>query len=148
MTGVQTCALPISTGTILKEATGVYTDNGAFIQLSLTTSWLSFAGLQGYERFYDMLLLGDYKSPHTLNVQFAYDFNNTTTQTVQIPVTSDPGVYQYRIFPINQKCEAFQITIFDTQDSSFGEGFDISALIMRVGIKAGTNKMAASKAYG
>ena len=136
------------TGTILKEASGVYTDNGAFIQLSLTTSWLSFAGLQGYERFYDMLLLGDYKSPHTLNVQFAYDFNNTTTQTVQIPVTSDPGVYQYRIFPVNQKCEAFQITIFDTQDSSFGEGFDISALIMRVGIKAGTNKMAASKAYG
>lgn len=137
-----------SNGTILQETPGSYTDNGDFIQLSLTTSWLSFAGLQGYERFYDMLLLGDYKSPHTLNVEFAYNFDSSVTQSTQIPVTSDPGVYQYRIFPVTQKCESFRLTIYDTQDTSFGEGFDISAIIMRIGIKQGTNKMPASVAYG
>lgn len=135
-------------GIILQETPGAYTDNGAFIQLYLKTSWNSFAGLQGYERFYDMLLLGDYKSPHTLNVEFAYNFDNTSSQVTSIPVLSDPGVYQFRIFPMTQKCEAFMLTIYDTQDSSFGEGFDISALIMRVGAKTGTQKMPASSAYG
>lgn len=134
-------------GVILQETPGSYTDNGSFIQLLLTTSWNSFAGLQGYERFYDMLILGDYKSPHTLNIDFSYNFDNSTVQNTQIPVLTDPGVYQYRVFPVTQKCEAFKLSIYDTQDASFGEGFDISAIIMRIGIKQGTQKMPATSAF-
>src|SRR6185437_12680034 len=63
-----------SGGSIFTEDQSVFTDNGSFIQLSLTTSWLSFAGVQGFQRVKQLLILGSYKSPHTLQVNVASDF--------------------------------------------------------------------------
>ena len=135
-------------GVISQENMSVFTDSGAFIPLFMETSWFSFAGLQGFERFYKMLLLGDYKSPHTLNITVAYDFNTAPVNIDPIPVLSDPGVYQFRIFPPQQKCEAFKLTIGDSQTSSFGEGFSFSGINLEVGIKQGLFKMPASSSYG
>lgn len=135
-------------GVISQEDMNVFTDNGAFIPLFMQTSWFSFAGLQGFERFYKMLLLGDYKSPHTLNITVAFDFNSSSTSIDPIPVLTNPGVYQYRIFMPQQKCEAFQLTIGDSQTSPFGEGFSISAITLEVGLKQGLFKMPSSSSYG
>lgn len=135
-------------GLIYQENPDIFTDAGSFVPLAITTSWFSFAGIQGFERIYKLLLVGDYKSPHTLNIDVGYDFSSETTQISPIHVLSNPGVYQYRVFWPRQKCEALQFSITETQESPFGEGLSLSAMSMEVGIKTGLNKMAAAKSYG
>lgn len=108
------------------------------------------AGIQGFQRIYKALLVGDYKSPHTLNCELTYDFVSTVAQTITVPVASAPsGVpYQYRLFPSRQKCEAMQFTLYDTQSPTYGEGLSLSALSFEVGIKRGLNKVSESQSYG
>ena len=136
-----------SAGLVNAETPGAYTDNGSFIQMSLTTSWMSLAGLQGFQRCWRMLVLGKYKSPHTLQVNIATDFASTFEQNVVIPVTSDPGLYQYRIHMKQQKCQAIQFQIQDSQTSSFGEGLQLSEITLEIGTKAGANKLPAGMSY-
>jgi len=136
-----------SAGRVRTEAPGVYTDAGAFIQLSLTTSWLSLAGLQGFQRVYSSEILGQYQSPHHLNVQVAYDFDPTVVQTDDIVGTS-VAPYQYRVDFARQKCEAIQLTLKDTQASGFGQGLSLSALTLQVGSKGGLNRLSQTRNYG
>lgn len=135
-------------GKVYQENPALFTDDGSFIQLKVQTGWLSLAGLQGYQRMYQFLVLGDYKSAHTLNVDLAYDFSPSISQSVAIPVLSDPGVYEFRVFTDVQKCTAMQVTLYDTQSAPFGEGLDLSALTLQVGIKTGLNKLNAVNSYG
>jgi hypothetical protein len=137
------------TGKVNQETVGTFNDNGSFIKLKITLGWLSFAGLQAYQRAYKFLLLGDYKSAHSLVVKAAYDFVDTFTQTVTIPVLSAPTTaYQYRVFLAKQSCEAIKLSIEDSQTSPIGEGFSLSALSLEVGMKTGLNKIEAARSYG
>lgn len=123
-----------SNGLVLQETPGVFVDNGVFIKLKIVTSWLSLAGIQGFQRIYKALILGKYFSPHKLLVQFAYDFNPINTQQTYIDATNllSPNIYgsdatyglnspyggqyptyQWRLFNQQQVCEAIQISIED-----------------------------------
>lgn len=138
-----------TSGIVNKETAGIFTDNGSFIPISLVTSWLSFAGLQSYQRAYKLLLLGQYKSAHTLSIGMSYDFVSTVSHTATIPVTTAPtGAYQYRVFLNQQKCEAVQFTVTETQSLPYGEGLSLTAMAFEVGAKKGLQKVPASKAYG
>lgn len=132
-----------STGAVQQEDTTTYTDNGSFVQMKMTLAWLNLLGIQGFQRIYDLLVLGEYKSPHTLNVDVAYDYDSTIAQSVQIPVTSSVVPYQFRVFTDRQKCEALQLTIYDTQTSSFGEGVSLSGVTLEVGAKKAAWKISA-----
>lgn len=136
-----------SDGSVHLQTTG-YTDDDVHVRLKLVTSWLSFAQLQGFQRIYKFLILGEYESPHTLNVSLAYEFDDDNVQTIDIPVTSEVVPYQFRVFPQIQKCETMRITIQDTQSATLGEGYAISALMLEVGAKQGTYKLSASRSYG
>lgn len=136
------------TGQVNKETQGQYLDNGAYIPLKIQTNWLNMAGLQGYERFYKVLVIGHYKSPHNLTFNAFFDFDEDSFQETVIPVETDPGVYQYRIFLSRQKCESIRFSLEDSELSPLGEGFYLSAIAFEVGIKKGLNKMAAAVSYG
>lgn len=156
-------------GLVYQETPGIFTDNGEFIQMALTTSWLSLAGLQGFQRAYRALFLGDYLSPHQLLVGVAYDFNPTQVQQEYISTTplfslTDYGedspygnevlyggaypLYQFQVRFARQKCEAIQFTIQDVQSSNFGEGFSISAFNLMVGAKKGSQKSPQPNIFG
>jgi hypothetical protein len=137
-----------TTGLVTQAAPGTYTDNTAFIPLSLKTSWLQMAGIQGFQRVWDLNILGTYFSPHTLTVNIYTDYQTSPGQTVTIPVLSDPVGYQFTIHLLVQKCEAMQIEIIETQSGSFGQGFSISALTFSAGIKQGLRSLPESKSYG
>lgn len=77
-----------SNGLVLQETPGVFNDNGSFIKLKLMTSWLSLAGLEGFQRFYKMIILGQYLGPHKLKINFAYDFNPVFTQDDLVDVST------------------------------------------------------------
>ena len=142
-----------------QEEAGLYLDGSVPVVMSFTTAWLKLAGLQGYQRAYFFYLLGQYISPHKLTLNISYDYKNySEQQTIVSPVNFD-GLYgsdplygdgspyggsnslveQWRIFLSQQRCQAIQISLTETFDSSFGvtagAGLTLSGLNMVIGIK-------------
>lgn len=137
----------VAGGEIRKENSS-FTDDTAFVPMKLETGWLNLAGIMNYQRIYHIMLVGTYKSPHTLQIDLYRDFIDTPYETVTIPVLTAPTKYQYRIFPSIQKCESIKIKITELQDAPYGEGFDISAINIEVGVKRGQNKLSPDESYG
>lgn len=142
------CYLQQAGGLVLQETIGVFTDNGAPIVLSMTFGWMSFAKVQGYQRFRKFLILGESESNTTLTVTIAYNFNSAIIQTDNITITGAQIPIQYRVFPIFQKCESFQISFSDSPSATIGEGLRLSNFALEVGVKKGLNKMPAAVSYG
>ncbi len=163
-----------STGYVFQETPGSYIDGSSPVLMSFTTSWIDLAGLQGYERFYFMYILGTFYTPFILNTQIAYDYNSSFVQQTQITPdnyslnwggdatwgsgaywggTSDGNVFEARLFPQQQKCESFQISATEVYDSSYGvaagAGLSLSGLNLVVGAKKGyrTSK-SAGRSFG
>lgn len=164
-----------SYGQVLQETPNTWVDNSTPVLMSFTTGWINAAGLQGYERFYACNLLGTYYSPFTLNVGFSYDYNPSIlyTPTVKpdnyapaygvLPVYGAGGpyggasnangnVFTARVFPQQQKCSSFQLTVNEIYDASYGvpagQGLTFSGLLLLLGIKRGSRTQSASKSFG
>jgi len=157
-------------GQIFQEAPGTYVDGTQPVLLSFTTSWMSLAGIRGYERFYYFLLLGTYYTPFNLNVTLAYDFGQPQQAILVKPDNATPNwggealwgsspnwggngnVLSARIFPAKQKCQSFQVTINEIYDASYGQaagqGLTLSGLNLVVGAKKGYSPQKASQSFG
>ena len=160
-------------GKVLQESSN-YTDSGRPIKLKLVTSWLSFAGLQSFQRVRRMLILGEYISPHYLKVGIATNFNPNIIQQAIVDTSSLVSTdltfgsdtnfgsqtlfginnslgeyprYQWQVHIADQKSETIQVTIEDTQTESYGEGYNLSALGFEVAVKKGTFKMHPARSY-
>lgn len=150
-------------GCAFVETPGVFTDAGSHIPLGLTTAWLQFGGVQGFQRVRELLVLGEYFGPHKLQVQIAYDFDPEFAQTVLI-APAEPGsygsaspygsqspyggefpLYQYRVGLTQQKSDAVQITLQDVPDGSACESMSLSALAFEIGIKGRLRPLSASR---
>lgn len=148
-----------SFGRVFQETPGLYLDGSNPVLMNFTTGWINAAGVQGYERAYYFYLLGTYLSPHKLAVNVAYDYNPSPTQTSMIaPINfsatwggeaqwgsgaswgGPSNIEQWRVFLSQQKCEAFQINLVESYDSTFGvaagAGFTLSGLNLVVGLKS------------
>ena len=135
----------VAAGQVWYEFPGTYRDHATTFALKVKTAWIQLAGLQGYQRAYKVLLLGDYGSAHTLNAKVYYDFDSTTASQSSTFTASATAPYQYRLFLARQKCEALQLEIYDSAQASSYEGFDLSAVALEVGVKRGLNKMASAR---
>jgi hypothetical protein len=149
-------------GTIWRETPGVYTDAGQPIRLKLTTSWFSFANMQGFQRVRRAQVLGAWKSAHQLKVTVYNDFNDTAMQEMVItPATPDvygDGVYgaeavyggefqlyQWRVDLAKQKTQSVKFTLEDLPAATAGEGMGLSSIAFEVGAKVGLAKTPASQ---
>jgi hypothetical protein len=149
-------------GTIWRETPGVYTDAGQPIKLKLTTSWFSFANLQGFQRVRRAQILGAWKSPHQLKVSVCTDFNDTVVQEAVInpaePTIFGEGIYgaeavyggqfqlyQWRVDLARQKTQSVKFTIEDLPGATAGEGMGLSSIAFEVGAKVGLAKTPASQ---
>lgn len=137
-------------GRIFQETPGAYLDNSKPVLMNYTTGWINLAGVQGLERLYDIYMLGVYKSPFTLNVQLAYDYNPSMQQSIIVtpnsvtpnwgggnnaglPLDSFPpwgsdeawggssNAFKARLRPNQQKLEAVQITMNEQFDNTQGQ---------------------------
>ena len=128
-----------SFGAVYQENVGSYVDGSNPVLLGLTSAWFNLAGIQGYQRAFFFYLLGEYFSPHKLQMSIAYDYNPAPSQMSLIsptnynpPLGSDSplgqgtpyggqsNVLDWRVFLTRQRCEAFQISLQEVYDSSFG----------------------------
>lgn len=162
-------------GQVYSETVGAYLDGSRPVTMSFTTSWINLAGLQGYQRFYFMYLLGTYYSPFKLNVQLAYDYNPNPIQSVIVTPDNASAnwggenlwgsggnwggagnVLESRVFPDMQKCSSFQLIITEIPDqisallynTPVGQGLAISGLNLVVGAKKGYRTQKASRSFG
>lgn len=156
---------------VFQETPGNYLDNTAPVLMSFKTSWINLAGVQGYERFYEADLLGQYLSPFRLNVQLSYDYNPSFVQAINVlPSRQGPNyggdqlwgsnqlwggtssVFEARIFPKVQKCESFQLTITEIYDPTVGlmpgAGLTLSGLNLIAGLKKGYRTNSSAKSFG
>lgn len=158
-------------GQVFQEAANTYVDGSIPVLMSLTTSWINLAGLQGLERFYFANLLGTYFSPFILDVTLTYDYNPSATQSITVlpenyianwggealwgsgQAWGGPGnVFSARMFPERQKCQSFQVSIQEIYDPSLGQsagaGLTLSGLALIVGTKKGYRTQSAAKSFG
>ena len=165
-----------SNGTVKKEVADQYNDDGARYSMAIETSWLSFASIMGFQRVYEMQLLGDFVSHHYTKVKVAYDFEDAYTDTKYFDTrtglvsdnyygadptygTSDfygvlnddaTSVYQFRYGPPRQKCESIKLRIedIDTIGSTGGGSVKLMAMTFEVGRKSGTNRLSPARSIG
>ena len=80
---------------VYKQVSTTASFGGSMVPIKVETGWLSFAGIQGFQRVYRMLLLGEYKSPHKLLIKIAYNYDDVWQQEKLIDVTSYTESYTY-----------------------------------------------------
>lgn len=160
-----------SFGKVFQENVGSYLDGSSPVLMSFTTSWLNLAGLQGYERAYYFYLLGTYISPHKLSLQISYDYQPGINQQSMISpfnYNAPWGGYQtwgasstwggtstleqWKIHLQRQTCQAFQITMNEIYDPSYGTaagaGLTLSGINCALGIKKGWRPIGSKNSVG
>jgi hypothetical protein len=80
---------------VFKQTSTTASFGGSMVPIKLETGWLSFAGVQGFQRVYRMLLLGEYKSPHKLQIKIAYDYDDVWKQEKIVDVAGYTESYSY-----------------------------------------------------
>ncbi len=161
-----------SEGVIKTEVAGVYNDSGATYSMQIETGWISLAGVQGYQRLYQIMGLGDFYSDHYTKIKTAYDFEAAYTETVYFNVANglileyygdDPtygssspyggsgsSVYQWSLQPRRQKCQSIKLLIsdVDTKTEAGGASFSFVSLNLIAGVKPNGPKLGYRKQIG
>lgn len=152
----------LSTADVVKlETVGTYANDGAVIRSKIQTGWIALAGIQGFQRLYSIMLLGEYVGMCTLRVSIRYDYVDSTAETFTADLSEFATTYgtdtygdespyggmsipqfQFRFQPGRQKCEAFSLIIEDGfPTSNPTAGFTLSSMNLEVGGKVGQFKL-------
>lgn len=157
-------------GQVSRELPGTYLDASNPVLLSFSTAWINPLGVQGYERFYWVDMLGEYFTPFKLNVSLALDYG-APFQAVQVtpdnyspawggdpswgagtPWGGPSALFEARVFPEQQRCKAFQIRVDEIYDPSFGvvagAGLTLSSLNLIIGAKKKYRPSIAARSFG
>ncbi len=158
-------------GQIRQQTPGLYLDGTSPVLIKFATGWLKLSNLQGFQRAYFFYFLGDFLSPHKLNVQIAFDYDPAIIQTTLItpinvndiygddvlygsgtPYGGTNSIEQWRVFLDRQKCQSIQITISETynpeQGLAPGAGFTMSGINIVFGQKSTYAKLPAKQSAG
>ena len=137
-------------GNVFTETPEAFSDNGQFIPLQITTPWIDFAGINGWQRTWWVYILGHIQGTGTLRVDIAYDYNAAIQQTIYIPIVPGTGygvgpygagpygggqpLAQLRVQPSQQLAGAMQVTLTTMQSgNNIGEVMSFSGLSFEYG---------------
>lgn len=138
-------------GQIYKEIEGYYLDDTTSYGVLIQTAWLDFAGVQGFQRAKEFLMLGDYvngsSTSHGIQTSMMYDFQSTSTSTDPF-YFSDASPYQYRTFLPQQKCDSVSITVQELVTGDSAEYITFTDMSLLAGVKKGFNKTKAAASVG
>lgn len=138
-----------ATSRVFKEDSTVYTDvdssgSSTPFNMNMTTGWLNFNNVDGFQRVRWMDIIGTYASASTavLKVDVYRDYDETTVaETHSFTLTNSTAVNRLmgRLFFTRQKTKAFKLKFtFDT--STYAEanvqGMTLTALNFRLGLKS------------
>ena len=157
-------------GRIFQQSSTSYKDDNDPVEMSLTTSWVKTNGIQGFQRIRRALVLGDFKSTHTLQLEIGHDYQNYFNEVHKFDYMTDlevieygdstpygdeefygtssgvaDGVYQFRAHCKKQKCQSVRFRISDVEESNPGQAYSISSLMLEVGVRSNTMKLPQQK---
>ncbi len=161
-------------GAVYQEQANQYLDGSNPVLMAFKTGPLRLGDLQNYQRAFFFYLLGDYISPHKLQISLNYDYDINPSQSLIISPTNYSTRYgsgssqspygqgnpfgggtdseDWRIFFDRQRCMAFGIQIQEIFDSTLGEvagaGFTLSGLNVVMGFKKSFRPQAAVHSAG
>ena len=111
-------------GTVLRETPGVYSDDGNWIILYLKTAWIRVGGMQAFQRVRRLHILGEGESDHALTCRLVYDYRAEHEDSFAWDSQAAEHPYERRIHLPQQKCEAIQVEIFDSQAAAVAPTFE------------------------
>jgi len=150
-------------GRVFAETDGVYRDDNSQIRMRIETAWIRFRdALQGWQRIWHALILGEYKSPHVLAVSWAKDYSPQFTPPLEIDtgalyaaqtgygdgaygagpyggtgMESVGDAYQHKIH-IGVHGQALRFRFEDREDSDdYGASFELTELLLTGGVLRG-----------
>lgn len=152
-----------SNGQVFQQDLSIFSDGysssdgyqGIPINMEIITPWLSFGGLQGYQRVFRGFLLGQFRGQHQLKVSVGYDFNPAFTQSCIFNSSKIAGSnvwgadgtwgsstpwggtwqpYELQINFATQKCSSIRLKITEIQSSPYNEGLTLNHLNFEVGV--------------
>ncbi len=139
--------------TTMMDTSDANATNAAF-SATIETPWLSFAGIQGYQRLYRLILLGKNTdsavTTQNFDISVTYDFIATSPETASVTTTPQAGgTVQLNHHFAKQKCEAAKISVsFRPSSTSAVDGrFRLTDLTLQVGVKSGTFKQSSSTRF-
>lgn len=130
----------LTDGTMKVQDTTIFRDNGAFIKRKFNTGWIKLADVQGFQRVWRLMFIGEYIDDHQIKITAEYDYKTGGGDEYTIT----PGAsleYQYEVHLKRQKCQAVRFTIEDVDTGTTEEGSKISNVTIVAGIKQGLNKL-------
>lgn len=138
-----------ATSRVFKEDSTVYTDvdsagSSTPFNMNLTTGWLNFNNVDGFQRVRWMDIIGTYASASTtvLKVDVYRDYDETTVaETHSFTLTNSTAVNRLmgRLYFTRQKTRAFKLKFtFDTGTyaEANAQGMTLTALNFRLGLKS------------
>ena len=121
--------------------------NGSGFSMVIDTGWLKFAGVQGFQRLQQALLLGTNPgtTSETTLLEVAYDYSDSFATEATYSVPDAPGPVQSRWLLARQKCTAARFR-FTTAASTNQIAYSDLAFV--VGLKRGGSKLPAAQSVG
>jgi len=113
--------------------------------VKIITPWIKVSGIQDYGRIWKAVIVGKYKTAHTLKVKVYYNYDETYSDSFDILPSVLDKTYQYSMSMIQQKCESMKFEIYD--ENIVGESMELTAITLEVGLKTGSYKLPATRKY-
>lgn len=119
---------------------------------TVQTGWLSFAGIQGFQRIYRLMSLaktvgGEGSQPWDIAGALYYDFvTSSGSETFSSSITPSGGLVQFQHHLARQKCETIKLQIaFTPHSASVDYALRLTDLTLQLGVKPGYYKLPSSK---
>lgn len=166
--GLHTYISP--TGLVAQESPNQYLDNGNPVLINFKTGPIWLAGITGFQRAIELIILGQYVSPHKLVITIDFDFGKFSQAYIVEP-TNSTGVYgsdslygqtspfggpgdleEWRIQFDTQQCQSIEVTLQEFYDPSFdqpaGAGFTMSSMTLWIIQKKSIRPFSANQTVG
>lgn len=135
------------------ETVGAFADTqnlggDSAIPMRIETPWLSFAGVEGFQRIYKILFLGNLVSTFDFEVGVDYDYNlsDTDTHSIGATIAGSHGTLFPELRPSKQKCQSIKLSINNVGGSG-SEQFSLNNMTLVVGVKAGGARNKAARRF-
>lgn len=146
----QSNPVVVKSGKIQVETPNIFKDDGSFYSMKYISPWLKMELIQGFMRCYQLWIIGNFKSAHTLKCDVTTDYLTSPVEQYSLVYNNtDEAQYQFQISLPKQKVESIKFELYDINHGvgSTGESYELSNIQLEAGIKAGGYKLAASKSY-
>lgn len=142
-----------TTGNTIQVRDTTYRDGTTSFGVTYKSPWYAMDQINGYQRLYEVNILGKKLSNCTWTVKVYYDYSTTASQTVTIDtsassfVVNADGYYTVRIIPTRSHCKAFQIEVVESNAASTYGACEICDIQLVVGVTDSLSKSKVANTY-